>query len=124
MMREIPLETFLDELRAQGVSQEHLAFKCVMCGTIQSARDLIEAGAGRDFDEVEKYLGYSCVGRKTGAGPFKKDTPPGRGCDWTLGGLFQIHKLTVVTPDGVKHPRFELATPEEAKEHAKARGEK
>ena len=32
-------------------------------------------------------------------------------------GLFQIHKLEVVTDDGVHHPRFELASEAEAKAH-------
>jgi hypothetical protein len=39
------------------------------------------------------------------------------GCDWTLGGLFSFAKLVVVTEDGKPHPRFEIATPEEAQAH-------
>jgi hypothetical protein len=34
-----------------------------------------------------------------------------------LGGLISLHKLEVVTPDGEHHPRFEVATPDEAKAH-------
>lgn len=118
VMRTLTVEEFQAELKAQGVrSHEHVAFRCVMCGTIQSGRDLIEAGAGKTFDDVEKFLGFSCVGRWTNAGPHKKGNPPGRGCDWTLGGLFTVHTLAVTTPDGEKHPRFELATPEEAQAH-------
>ena len=45
----------------------------------------------------------------------------GKPCNWTLGGLFALHKLEVVTPDGEKHPRFELATPAEAQAHMAAR---
>jgi hypothetical protein len=117
-MRTITVDEFKAEVKAQGVrSHEHVASRCVMCGTIQSGRDLIEAGAGKDFDEIEKYLGFSCVGRWTDAGPHKKGNPPGRGCDWTLGGLFTFADLAVVTPDGEKHLRFELATPEEAQAH-------
>lgn len=118
-MRTVTREQFQAELQAQGV-KTHLdfAFRCPVCKTIQSARDLIAAGAGNDFDAVERYLAFSCVGRFTNAGPHKKDTPPGKGCNWTLGGLFQLHELTVTTDDGEKHPRFELATPDEAKAHA------
>ncbi|MBW3538726.1 MAG: hypothetical protein KY476_00500 [Planctomycetes bacterium] len=116
-MRTITLDEFLSELKAQGVPQEHFAFRCPMCGTIQSAVDLIAAGAGADFDAVEKHLGFSCVGRWTGAGT-PKDTIDGRGCNWTLGGLLQTHKLEVVTPDGKCHPRFEPCTPAQAKAHA------
>lgn len=112
-MKTMTLEEFQQALLAQGVpSHEHFAFKCPQCHTIQSATDLILAGAGDTFEQVEKYLGFSCVGRWKGEtftlGRF------GLGCDWTLGGLFQLHELEVITPDDKSHPRFELATPEEA----------
>ena len=116
-MKTMSLKDFQTELLAQGVSQVHFAFKCPICGTVQSANDLIAAGAGGNFDEVEKYLGYSCVGRFTGAGHHAKDTPPGKGCNWTLGGLFQLHRLEVITEDGERHPRFEPASKEEAQRH-------
>ena len=88
-----------------------------MCGTIQSAFDLVKAGAGKDFDEVEKYLGFSCIGRWTHHKPPPKKRGTQVGCNWTLGGLFQTHELVVETPDAKQHPRFELATPQEAKSH-------
>ena len=104
-------------LKAQGVPIEHVALKCPMCGTIQSAQDLIAAGAGKNLDEVERYLGFSCVGRWT----HHKDPPRKKGtqcgCNWTLGGLFKCHELEVLTPDGERHPRFVVATPEEAQAH-------
>jgi hypothetical protein len=117
------LDEFQSALRAQGVPIEDCAFRCPMCGTVQSANDLIRAGAGKNLDEVEKFLAFSCVGRFT----HLKDPPPKKdwgsqvGCNWTLGGLFQFHTLEVVTPDGKKHPRFELCTPEEAAQHKDAR---
>jgi len=70
--------------------------------------------------DVQKYFGFSCVGRFTGAGNPPKPEDKGKeqkGCNWTLGGLFQMHDLEVVTPDGKKHPCFEPATPEQAKAH-------
>lgn len=118
-MKKLTLDEYKRALLAQGVgSHEHFAMKCPMCQTIQSAADLIAAGAGADFYAVEKYLGFSCVGRFTGAGTPRRK-PDGKPCNWTLGGLFALHKLVVVTPDGKEHPRFELATPEEAQEHMK-----
>lgn len=111
------LDEFIAVLKAQRVPTDHFAFICPMCGTVQSGDDLIKAGAGKDFDEIEKYLGFSCVGRWTGAGPPPKDKTLGKGCNWTLGGLFALHKLEVVTPDGEKHPGFEPATPEQAQAH-------
>lgn len=105
------------ELMSQGVdSKLDFAFICPMCGTVQSAKDLISAGAGKDFEAVEPYLGFSCVGRWTGAGSPVENS--GKPCNWTLGGLFQMHKLEVVTDDGLHHPLFELATPEQAQAHA------
>lgn len=121
MRQTMTLDEYHSALKAQGVPRDHLAMKCPICKTIQSASDLIAAGAGQDFAGVEKYLGFSCVGRFTKAGGHKKWSPPGRGCDWTLGGLFQIHELEVITPDGVHNPRFELATPEEAQAYMNAK---
>jgi hypothetical protein len=119
-MQTMTLDEYKAAVKAQGVPHEHIAMKCPMCGTIQSGADLIAAGAGADFDAVEKYLAFSCVGRFTGAGSPRK-VPDGQPCNWTLGGLFTLHKLEVVTPDGKKHPRFELATPAEAQAHMGAR---
>ena len=116
-MRTMTLSDFHATLRAQGVPREDLAFRCPMCGTIQSARDLIAAGAGLTFDDVERFLGFSCVGRWTGAGSPRKE-PDGKPCNWTLGGLLPMHEMEVVTEDGARHPRFEPVTPEEAQAHA------
>lgn len=116
-MKTLTLQEFHAALQAQGVdSREHFAVKCPMCGTVQSAADLIAAGAGTDFEAVEAYLGFSCVGRFTGGGSPRKESD-GRPCDWTLGGLFKLHKLEVVLPDGRAFPTFEPATPEEAQAH-------
>ncbi len=112
------LDDFQTALRAQGVkTHEDAAFVCPMCKTVQSSRDLIRCGAGETFDDVERYLGFSCVGRWTGAGAPRKK-PDGKPCNWTLGGLLSLHKLEVITPDDLRHPRFELATPEQAQTHA------
>lgn len=107
--------------RAQGVPRAHIALKCCVCGTVQSMSDLIAAGAGKTEDEVGKYLGFSCVGRYTGAGGHKTGTPPGKGCNWTLGGLFRMHTLEVIDETGKGHPTFEPATAEEAQQHMQAK---
>lgn len=115
MTRQMTIAEFHEALKDQGVKRhEDFAFKCPMCGTIQSGASLIAAGAGKTFDDVERYVGFSCVGRFTEAGSYKKGTPPGKGCNWTLGGLFKLHCLEVVDDDGKPHPRFELASAEEA----------
>jgi len=116
-MERMTVSEFRDVLKAQGVDRDDLALICPMCGSIQSARDLIAAGAGADFDAVEKYLGFSCVGRFTGA-PGPRKEPDGGTCNWTLGGFFSMHKLEVITEDGKAHPQFKPATPEQAQAHA------
>jgi hypothetical protein len=121
-MKTMTLEEFHQAFKAQGVKREDYAMICPMCGTVQSARDLINAGAGPDFDSVETLLGFSCAGRFTGAGAPERDS--GNLCNWTLGGLFHTHKLEVITPDGKHHPRFEPATPEQAQAHAALNAEK
>lgn len=116
-MKTMTVEEFQSALKAQGVkSHEYAALVCPMCGTVQNSKDLIAAGAGKTFDEVERFLGWSCVGRWTKAGSPRKK-PDGKPCNWTLGGLFRLHNLEVVTPDGERHPRFEPATPEQAQAH-------
>lgn len=116
-IKRMTVSEFHAALKAQGVDQDDLALVCPMCATVQSARDLIAAGAGATFEEVERYLGFSCVGRWTGASSPRKQ-PDGAACNWTLGGLFKTHKLEVVTDDGKAHPRFMPATPEQAQAHA------
>lgn len=99
-MQTITLNEFQQAINSQGRDRiEEVTFKCPKCKTLQSAQDLINLGAGGNMDEVEKYLGFSCIGR------WNQE----KGCNWTLGGLFQIHECEVVTPDGKHHPRFELA---------------
>lgn len=118
---QMSMEEFHAVLKAQGApSRESLVFKCPICGTMQSIADFVRVGAVPEAKKADGYIGFSCIGRFTNAGPFRKGKKPGLGCDWTLGGLFQCHELEVVTEDGVEHPHFMPATPSEAAEHWKA----
>jgi hypothetical protein len=120
-VEQITVEEFHVRAKAQGVSaREHIAFVCVVCGTVQSMASLIKAGAAPE--RVELLVGFSCEGRLRNAGPWLGDSDKShkaksrrkvRGCDWTLGGLFTIHQLEVVDDKG-PHPRFKFATPEQA----------
>ena len=117
-MRKLTIPEFHAELKAQGVTHEDFAFVCPMCAKVQSGRDLIAAGAGKTFDDVESYLGFSCVGRWTDAGPPPKAGKTQDGCNWTLGGLFSLHKLEIIDAKGETHPTFEPASPDAARAHA------
>lgn len=108
----ITLAEFQARLRDQDVGDRlDFAFVCPVCATVQSMRTLI--GAGVSPAKAESYVGFSCVGRFTGAGPHHPRAPAGRGCDWTLGGLLQLQELEIEA-DGRFNPYFRLATPEEA----------
>lgn len=111
-METIKLDEFRARIKAQGVSdRSHAAFKCPMCKTVQSMTSLARAGA--DAETAEKQIGFSCVGRLTGAKSPRK-VPDGNPCNWTLGGLFRLHEMEVIDEQGTAHPHFEVATPEEA----------
>lgn len=81
-----------------GADRREWKFKCPQCGGIQSAQDFIDAGV----ESPESKFYFSCIGRWV----------DGRGCDWTLGGLFQIHEAEVITNDGEICPVFEFAETE------------
>ena len=117
-LRTVTHAQFKDEIGLQGVPTEHIAFTCPRCGTVQSAMSLIRAGAGTTYEAVQGQVGFSCVGRYTGAGAHKNGNPPGHGCNWTLGGIFPIYNYVVDTGTAEApqpHPLFEPATPAEAK---------
>lgn len=121
-METITQDELHARFKAQGVSsREHIAFKCPICSTVQSMASLVKAGASPET--VENYIGFSCEGRFSGAGEWPASKDKGkkaverrkvRGCNWTLGGLFQLHKLAVQMPDGEVHKSFEVASPDEA----------
>ncbi len=121
-MERITIDELHSRFKAQGVSaREHIAFKCINCGTVQSMASLAKAGC--PADETEKYVGFSCEGRFSNAGPWPGDKNKTekakarrkiRGCDWTLGGLFRLHHVEVVNADGKPEPIFDIATPDDA----------
>jgi hypothetical protein len=116
-MKEITRDQLLEICAAQfdepDVHPRHYAFVCPMCGTVQSPESLIRAGV--PTADIDGVIGYDCVGRYTSAPSHNSKSKPGRGCDWTLGGFFRIHKLKVVSDEGVRRC-FEIATPEQARE--------
>ncbi|MBV5271164.1 MAG: hypothetical protein JZU55_16265, partial [Afipia sp.] len=66
MVETIQLAEFRVRVSAQGASSRtHAAFRCPMCKTVQSIASLTTAGISED--DAERYIGFSCVGRFTGA---------------------------------------------------------
>lgn len=119
MSRPAPETISRDELgqrlHAQGVPRAHMAFRCWMCGTVQSLASF--ALAGVDSFSAERQIGYSCIGRHTGAGAWDARDPARRavpGCDWTLGGFLPGGALRIV--EGARTLwAFAVATPDEAR---------
>jgi hypothetical protein len=109
-MKTITQADFIAEVRRRhGDDPVKWKFVCPMCNTPQSAEDFYAAGFKRGTGEVNKYLGFSCIGRFTGKGPAKRASIVREGCDWTLGGLFQLHEVEIVTEDGKHCPHFDIA---------------
>lgn len=76
------------------------AFVCPSCKTVQTANDFLELKIKPT--DIERTIAFSCIGR------FTKE----KGCDWTLGGLLQIHELEVVMADGKLRRTFVFAEPQ------------
>ncbi|MDE2101110.1 MAG: hypothetical protein KGL39_27935 [Patescibacteria group bacterium] len=89
-------------------------FVCPACGTVQSVQQYLDAGLSKE--RVHAVMAYSCVGRYTGQGDQgiaakARGETWTQGCNWTLGGLFQIHTMEVLFENGKRRPVFEFAEP-------------
>lgn len=73
-------------------------FACVSCGHVQCGHDFVEQLEISPAEAMSRVY-FSCIGRWV----------PGVGCNWTLGGLFQIHKREVRDKDGELVPVFLFA---------------
>lgn len=92
--RQMTYEEWIAEgMRRFGKDKSKWKWKCARCGHVQSMRDFTDIGM-----DPSNVVYFSCIGR------WKQ----GIGCDWTLGGLFQIHTLEVLR-DGKIIPVFEFA---------------
>lgn len=89
----VMLNEWRSELKKRfGDDPKNWKFVCPACGHIQSCGDFEDEGYQRE----NAY--YNCIGR------FKK----GVGCTWTIGGLLNIHKTTVIKKC-TAYPVFEMA---------------
>lgn len=99
-----------------GTNPHDWRFRCTSCGHEQSIREVMERHPNLNPDDVKAWIYFSCEGREWAC----KREKPEVGCDWTLGGLFQIHKIEVATPDGKTVPAFEFAHPDGMKKIVEA----
>lgn len=90
-----------------GTNPENWKFKCTACGHSQSIAEVKERHPTLGSDEIKRWIHVSCEGRQWAC----RGRKPEAGCDWTLGGLFRIHKLEVDTGEGLK-PAFEFDHPD------------
>lgn len=77
-----------------GKDSKKWAFICPSCGNIQTIQDFLD----NNIENPEAKIYTNCIGRYVG----------GKGCDWTLGGLFKIHKELVIQ-NGNPIPVFQMA---------------
>lgn len=99
--RTLPLETWkADGEKRFGADVKDWVFVCAGCGEKQTLAEFIAAGV----ESPDTKFFFSCIGRWV----------EGRGCNWTLGGLFQIHKTEVIGEGGKPVPVFEFADEEGA----------
>jgi len=89
--------------RRFGPDPMNWKFVCPSCGYIASTQDWKNAGA------PETAVGFSCVGRWTGASGDKTFRKQGGPCDYAGGGLIGLNPVEVVDEDGKTYHMFELA---------------
>lgn len=88
-------DAWIEELHKRfGKDPKNWKFKCPSCGHVQSIKDFIDHG----IESPEAKVYRNCIGRYV----------KGNGCDWTLGGLLSINRVTVVK-DLQAFPVFEMA---------------
>ena len=96
--RVITVEAWREEGRTRfGPKVRNWRVICPACKTVQTGQDFLDAKL--EPDNIRKVFAFSCIGRYRGD----------MGCDWTLGGLLQIHTLELVMEDGKHLPCFEFA---------------
>lgn len=95
-VKEIKLQDWKKQASEKfGSDKKNWEFKCPSCGETQTLKEFED----NNVEDAESKFYYSCIGR------WVKD----RGCKWTLGGLFKIHKTEVITPDNNKIPVMEFS---------------
>lgn len=77
-----------------GPDPRNWKFQCPHCNEVQTLQEFLD----HKIEDADTKAYFSCIGRWV----------EGRGCKWTLGGLFQIHKTEVFMDEFAPHPVFEF----------------
>jgi hypothetical protein len=80
-----------------GTDMRLWRFRCPACKHEQSVAEVLARNPS--LGDPSDWIYFNCEGRYTA----------GVGCDWTLGGLFQIHTLEVYNQKGERSRTFEFA---------------
>jgi hypothetical protein len=86
-----------------GDDRRDWKFKCPVCGNVATARDYEMAGAS------EGTVGFSCLGRWTGATSSFNGSAP---CNYAGGGLIRLNPIFILTESGHKHNLFDFGCSE------------
>ncbi len=108
-------EWFDEAVRRLGDNQNHWEFICPACGFVQSV-DTFRGLTDLADDQIEKYIGFSCVGRWLKEGEPREAFGRGLGpCNYAGGGLIGLNRIAV-EHEGKVTPVFAFAAAEEGVE--------
>ncbi|KKL08835.1 hypothetical protein LCGC14_2571850 [marine sediment metagenome] len=101
-----PIKEWLElGVKLFGEDRTKWRFICPSCKNVQSA-EMIRQHNPQIIDDDslkrlhEQFVYFNCEGRLNDK----------YGCNWSLGGLFRIHKTEIILDDGSYHPVFEFHT--------------
>ncbi len=96
-------EWFAEGEKRFGKDRNYWKFVCPSCGHVAAAHDWFDA------DAPAGAVGFSCVGRWTGAGAAATFKKAGGPCNYAGGGLFKLNPIAVIDAEGKEHHVFEFA---------------
>jgi hypothetical protein len=98
-------EWTVEGIRRFGPNREAWRFVCPCCKYEQTVAECRHAG------QPVNAIGFSCIGRWTGA---QREALGGKGpgpCNYAGGGLFRLNPIRVLDPEGIAHELFAFAEP-------------
>lgn len=96
--------------RLYGDDKLQWQFKCSVCGHVQIPEDFRQYNTGN----LPPDIAYQCCIGRFMPDDTVRDAFNGKGkgpCDYSLGGLFRIPGVEILTPDGEPHYAFAFADP-------------